>query len=319
MNVLGLDIGFGDIKVAYGNDTGITKLFKVPSVVALVESSEYLTDDRAVTYEGRPYYVGEDALQVESSRIRDVPDYKALEKYTPVFIGKIISMIDAEPDSIDSVVVGLSVAHLKMSGYYVEKVKAALESLGCEAKVKIVPQGLGAKVALDKYGCKFPNKLTDFDSSKNYIGIDLGFNTLDIFQVINGKASANLLRGIENRGISVITSRIIEHFESNVSINRTLTMKEAKAVLDQGYIQIRGSRMNLEKLISEFKDDYLEETMTLVENEFGEILDKVEKVYLIGGGSTVLTHIDGDPFYERPRSRPEYYNAIGYYLIGFSA
>ena len=67
--------------------------------------------------------------------------------------------------------------------------------------VYILPQGAGSKITIDNYGVDFPNKQQEFTGLSNYVGVDIGFNTIDIFLVTNGKTSPYLFKGIENEGV----------------------------------------------------------------------------------------------------------------------
>ena len=90
IEIVGHDIGFGDNKVVAGSFSGgISKLFKFPSAVAPVSQSEHFKDSRVIEMAGTTYYVGEDAMKVDTSLIQDVIEYKHLEMFQPLFIHRL--------------------------------------------------------------------------------------------------------------------------------------------------------------------------------------------------------------------------------------
>ena len=47
MRVLGIDIGYGSVKVIFGNDTGEPlKKFKFDSVIGITKANEYIKDQK---------------------------------------------------------------------------------------------------------------------------------------------------------------------------------------------------------------------------------------------------------------------------------
>lgn len=312
MNILAIDNGFGDTKTVMGDHNGIKKVFKFNSVVGIVKKNALVNDKRIYEYQGNTYYVGELALSLESSKIIDMSHYSNLETFTPLFIKYALDQLNETPDVI---VCGLSIAHIINSGHYKKAISNYLTELGVTCKLEVLPQGLGGKLAIDKYGMNFPELNQQFTEGANYLGVDLGFNTIDIFQVINGKTSSNLIRGIENQGIIKVVIKVLDYIKVNHNI--TFTLKEGKDIFDVGYFKVRGKIFDLTEPISQYKDEYLISLETLIENNFGAILDKVDYMYLFGGGSYSFADKVNN-FIKIPQNKSEYYNAIGNYLYGLT-
>lgn len=313
-HVLGFDNGYGDNKVVYGTPKSIISMNKFNSVLARVDLNSNVKDARAEEYKGDYYYIGDLALKVESSKIIDLLTYSNLEKYAPLMIKHAINEM---PEVPSIVVCGLSIAHIDNSAYFKEAIsKYLIDDMNYPIqRIEIIPQGVGGKLTYDKYGTHFPNEnrhVTEFD---NYIGCDIGFNTLDVFQVIEGKVSTNLIRGIENQGIVKIVSRLLTKIAEKYE--KTFTMKEGKQIFDNGYFKVRGTEYSVSDIITEIKQDYLKELKVIIEDNFGQIMDKVDVVKLFGGGAYVFKSIN-DPFFEVPEVKSEYYNSIGQYLYGVS-
>lgn len=311
MNILAVDTGFGDVKVVYGDNNSVKNIFKFPSAVAQVEKNALVNDVNLIEHEGRSFYVGEAALGIQNSAIIDISDYSRLEKATPLFLLKAIKDLDISlPDII---VLGLSIAQVANSGYYKETVENLFKGLGKDVRVIVLPQGAASKLTIDRYGATFPQVSKDFNPQLNYVLCDIGFNTLDVCHVVNGKTSANMLRGIEKQGAIVIASTLVEKIKEAHGLN--LTVNEARQILNEGSFKRRGVSYEVASFIKEAKLAYIENLKVIIEDQFGDILDKVDNLFIVGGGAYFLSDIT-DPFFKIPKEQAEYYNAVGYYLFG---
>lgn len=316
MKILGIDIGFGNVKVIFGDESRqVKKQFKIPSVIGITKKNEFIKDSKIFEYKQNAYYVGEDAQALPSESLIDITDYKNLEYYAPLFVAYAIQEIGEVPDIIVS---GLSKAQIQNSGYF----KDAISNFEVSGKtyhfdkVFIIPQGAGSKIVFSEYGLDYPNTQTDFTGKSNYIGIDIGFNTLDLYRVVNGKTSASVFDGIEHQGIMKIASRIA--FLIKNKHNRDITLHEAKEILDsRGMYKLRGNSFDYSEEIKEIKRNYIKELLDLVEEKYGKVLDKCDCIFLSGGGSAFFKSgtYEGNNILA-PKSNFEYYNALGQYLFG---
>lgn len=311
--ILGIDIGFGDIKVTYGlSDGSIFKQFKYSSIIGITKRNEYVKDLRIYDFKDHSYYVGDNALDLPSENLIDITDYDNLEFYAPLFLYHTIKMLEETPDIIIS---GLSKAQIENSGHF----KAALKNFTVNGKefeyknIFILPQGAGSKLTIDKYGNNFPNLQEEFMEKSSYIGCDIGFNTLDMFLVTNGKTSPNLFEGIEREGLMKIAQEIAKKVKEDHS--RDITLHEAKEILDSGIYKLRGVKHDFKEHVDEVKKTYLKGLLQLIEERYGKILDKCDFISLSGGGSTIFQSTE-DGFLRVPKTKHEYYNAIGFFLYG---
>ena len=315
MKVLGIDIGYGDVKVVYSDEAGEpTKKFKFNSLIGITKRNEFIKDSKIYTFKNHDYYVGEDASSLPSDSLTDITDYKNLEYYAPLFLAHAIRIIGEEPDVI---VTGLSKAQIQYSGYF----KNALMDFEVDGKkynfknVYVIPQGAGSKLCIDKYGSDFPNIQTEFVGKTSYIGVDIGFNTLDLFRVIDGKTSASVFEGIEHEGIMKIASKVSKIIEEKHQ--RKISLHEAKDILNTNTYRLRGTPYNYTQEIIDIKKEYIRELLNLIEEKYGSILDKCDYVFLSGGGSAFFN--SGEYMGNRilvPKSNYEYYNAIGQAMFG---
>lgn len=312
--ILAVDVGYGSTKVVYGDTNGIIfKKFKIPTVVGIVGNHQSIVkDDRVLQYKDGMYYVGEDAYALESNKIIDILDYDHLEYFAPLIIYHITKILGEAPDRI---VTGLSKTQVGQSGH----IQKCIESFEVNnipvhfKEVNVLPQGVPSKLTLEKYGINYPQINTEFLDKTSYIAVDIGFNTLDLFQSINGKASAHLAEGIEGWGVMKVASEVKKLIAEDKRFNRTITLKEAMLILDSGNYQLRGVNYDLSAELRVLKEQYLEKIKELVETRYGTVLDKMNSFYLLGGGSVFFRELN-DNFIKVPYAENEFYNAIGFYL-----
>lgn len=312
MKVLGLDIGYGHIKVVFGTESNVTKQFKFPSVIGITKRNEFVSDTRIYDFHDHSYYVGENALHLPSENLIDITEYKNLQYYAPLFLYHALQTIQDTPDVI---VTGLSKAQIQHSGHFQENLqsfKVGDEQFTFE-KVSVLPQGAGSKLTIDRYGSDFPNIQKEFSATSTYVGCDIGFNTLDMFMVTDGKTSPTLFEGIEKEGIMKIASKIAKKVRE--LHQREITLHEAQQVLDTGYYKLRGTQHPFQDYIAEVKKEYLRELLALIESKYGKVIDKCDFISLSGGGSAIFKQ-NSDQFIRAPKSNHEYYNAIGFWLYG---
>lgn len=269
------------MKCVYGNESEIKKIFKIPSVVGRTSKNELINDNKVYTYKENHYYVGEDALVLESNKIIDITDYKNLEYFAPLMLHHVIVQLGEKPDMI---ITGLSKAQIQNSGYFENALKKYLVNNQSyeHNKIYVLPQGAGSKLAIDKYNDNFPNISQTFNSQKSYVAIDIGFNTIDMFEVINGKTSANLFEGIENEGIIKLAKLVKNEVKNKLGLD--ISLKEAKQVLDTNEFKVRGKITDFNDFNTSIKLSYLSGLNELVESRYGRILDKMDYFYLLGGG-----------------------------------
>lgn len=313
--ILAWDSGFGDQKCSILNDNGeILKIFKFPSMIAITKKNEFINDNRIYEFKGHHYYVGENAVNMPSENLIEIAEYKNLEYYSPLFLYHILKMIEIKPDVI---ITGLSKAHIQNSGYFKEAVQEFVangESFKFD-EVYILPQGAGSKLTVDKYGTNFPQEQTDFLGNSTYVGADIGFNSIDLYSVSNGKTSPNLFEGIEKEGVMKIATEVAK--KVNELHSRQITLQEAKEILNTGVYKLRNVEHDFKDYVAEIKKEYLKNLLSLIESKYGKILDKCDYIFLSGGGSTFFKSTE-DGFIRVPKTKHEFYNSLGYGLFGLT-
>jgi len=241
----------------------------------------------------------------------DITNYANLEYYSSLLLYHVLKEIDTP----DIIVAGLSKAQINNSGYY----KESLQKFTVNDKefvfdeVYILPQGAGAKITIDKFGNHFPVEQDEFLGKSTYVGCDIGFNTLDMFMVTNGKTSPALFEGIEKEGIMKVATLVAKKVLDLHS--RKIGLHEAKQIIDTGVYKLRGQTYDFKTYIDDVKKEYLKDLLKLIEVKYGKVLDQCDFVSVSGGGSALFKSTS-DGFIRTPQSHHEYYNSIGQYVWG---
>lgn len=311
--ILGCDIGYGDCKLTLFNENGdLLKVFKFPSMIGATKKNEFINDNRIYDYKDYAYYVGENAAHVPSDNIVSITEYKNLEYYAPLFLYHAIKLLGETPDVI---ITGLSKAQINNSGHFKEALmefNVNKETFKFE-EVYVLPQGAGSKLTIDKYGVNFPQEQTDFLGATSFVGCDIGFSTLDMFLVTDGKTSANLFEGIEKEGVMKIATEVAKKVKE--VHGRQISLQEAKEIIDTGIYKLRGASYPFKDYVDDVKKEYLKNLFDLIEEKYNKILDKCDFIFLSGGGSTIFKSSE-DGFVKVPKTKHEFYNAIGFGLWG---
>ena len=313
--ILAIDIGYSDTKAVEMNENGdILQIFKVPTMIGVTKKNEFINDNRIIEFKGHAYYAGADAVHLPSENHISIVEYKNLEYYAPVFLYYILKQLKNKPDVI---VTGLSKAQIQNSGYFKEALQEFVvnnETFKFDT-IYVLPQGAGSKLTVDKYGANFPQEQTEFLGATTYIGADLGGQTIDMYQVTDGKTSPNLFEGIEKEGVMKIAIEVAK--KVNELHGRQISLQEAKEILNTGIYKLRNVEHDFKDYVAEIKKDYLKNLLDLIESKYGKILDKCDFIFLSGGASTFFKSTD-DGFIKVPKTKHEFYNAIGFGLFGLT-
>ena len=311
--ILGVDLGYSFVKVCAGTGDGqIIKKFKFPSVIGITKNIEGVQNDSIVHYDEHYYMVGDDAKHLPSDNIIDISDYKNLEYFGCLVLNHAIKL--SKVQKVDLIVSGLSIAQVDKSGYFQEAISHfVVDGVEHNYSVLLLPQGAGAKLTYEKYGNNFPKEQREFLGESNYVICDIGFNTLDLLLVKDGKTDPNLFQGIEQHGLMRIATQVAKLI--NEKHSRSLSLQEAREVLDTGIYKLRGQKYDYSEEIEGLKKEYLKEILQIVNTRYGNILDKIDFLVLLGGGAYVFQNSQ-DGFIRCVHNETEFYNSIGEYLFG---
>lgn len=285
------DIGYGDTKIALKKEDGTLMIAKFPSAVSKVNPKRFGAGE-AVEFEGDFYLIGENAINYKPVEMND---YETLEKYAPLLIFHAYRKYG----DFDTIVTGLSIRQEANSQSFKDRLSNfVIDGDEYTADVKLLPQGIGAKIVVQK----------QFGDIKNYLVCDGGFNTVDLVPVFDGKADLHSVDALENRGIIEVVNELIDHISGEYNIE--LSPKEAKYALDNQRIDIYGKDIELTEIIGHITTDYSKDLVRQIERKFKKSWHKFQKVIIVGG----LSHFVDTSVYEHLSTvaKGEYYNVIGF-------
>lgn len=318
MKKIAIDLGFGSIKVCYVNNAGVRRYEKFISAVGKVGSSGIVNDTNAFVFNNQTYYLFDTALKLPNDQLMDLQSYNDLKEASPIIIAYLLKKYGVEYDRI---ILGLSVAMIEQSGDYLNYLVTNL-NMPAETFV-LVPQGVGSKIAYDKFNVDLDDP-TQFNNTKsrNFLGVDIGFNTIDIYQCIGGVCSGQTVKGFKGDGVCNVAFNLMDAIRADIGLS--ITIQHAKEILETGVLVHRGKTYNYRDKIDGFIRTYLTDVINLLEKNFKTVIDNMDNLLFVGGGAALLNnyrssineviekYYSGD-FIIIPRN-PEYYNVVGYYL-----
>jgi len=289
---LPVDLGYGDVKIALKKEDGTLMIAKYPSAVAKVNPKRFGAGE-AVEFEGDYYLIGENAINYKPVEMND---YETLEKYAPLLIFHAFRKYG----EFNTIVTGLSIRQEDNSQSFKDRLSSfEIDGQEYNMDVKLLPQGIGAKIVVQK----------QFNEIQNYLVCDGGFNTVDLVPVFDGKADLHSVDALENRGIIEVVNELIEYIAGEYNIE--LSPKEAKYALDNQRIDIYGKEIDLTDIIAHITTDYSKDLVRQIERKFKKSWHKFQKVIIVGG----LSHFVDASVYEHLATVPkgEYFNAVGFH------
>jgi len=275
MQNIGIDIGYGDTKVATKEKT-----FKFPTAIEKVK--EYFTDieeeDKDVfTFNGKKHRVGKNALD----NALNTRGFNFLEKYSPLLLFKAVSDAGFDLDKPILVKTGLSL------------------NKALDVTVKLMAQGEGI--------------LYDYKNDKNGIVcvVDIGYNTFDFLAFENGKPRPDLSFAVE-KGVNVIITNLQTKLQKNYDYG--ISEQAIKEIFNNRYFMNFGKKIDLSDEIEDSKADYTATIMDELKTMKRDLLRKANKVIFGGGGAYFIDKNMKLPENVVLSDKPyEFANARGYY------
>ena len=291
-NFMAIDLGYGDVKICLKKEDGTLMIAKFPSAVAKVSPKRFGAGE-AVEFEGDHYLIGENAINYKPVEMND---YETLERYAPLLVFHAFRKYG----EFDTIVTGLSIRQEDNSNDFKERLSSfQIDSTEYNMDVKLLPQGIGAKIVAQK----------QFNDIENYLVCDGGFNTVDLVPVFDQKADLHSVDALENRGIIEVINELIDYIAGEYNIE--LSPKEAKFALDNQKIDIYGKEVDLTEEIKHITVEYSKDLVRQIERKFKKSWHKFQKVIIVGG----LSHFVDPTVYEHLATVPkgEYYNCVGFF------
>jgi hypothetical protein len=296
MRVIGIDIGFGQVKVVL-DDLAL----KFPSQIAQFLEGE-LSDVPVVEHGGLQYVVGEEATAFRHKL--SLSTVELLIRYSPVLLKR--ALLEVGEGGEYFVVSGLPPRFRHMG----EEFSRALQTVEGVVRVLIVPQGTGILEDVKDYVWTYGGALI----------LDIGFNTVDFLSV---RVRGNDL--VKERGGTIEGLGV----KSAVEIFRSLLPAEAGFLRNEPYVflvpyfakgrlTLAGKEFFLQEEKAKASKLWTEQIYLRLQEEIGELI-KSKPVFVVAGGGAYF--LDRSLF-EREvyiPVQPDFSNARGYYKLGVEA
>jgi hypothetical protein len=292
MRVLGIDLGFGQVKVVSEGGK-----FKFPSQIAQYLENE-VSDVEVVEYGGVKYVVGEDANPFRQKlSLSTVP---LLVRYSPVLLRKaVMEMGEGEY----FVVSGLPPS-FKSMGKDFEKMLLEVDGV---KEVLIVPQGVGVLEDVEEY-------VLDYDSA---LVLDIGFNTVDYVSVrVRGKEIIKERGGtIEGLGVKSAVEIFRSLLPAEVGYYRNEPYVFLVPYFVKGRVSVSGRNVFLTEEKLKASRLWTEQIYLRLQEEIGELIKGKTLFVVAGGGAYILDRAVFEREVYIPPD-PDFSNARGYHKIG---
>lgn len=324
--LMGIDIGFGDVKSSI-NYNGKKFTIKFPTAITRHQRSEIRGLDNSqdvFIYKNARYILGDDA--VISTNVIPTRNIEFLKEFTPLLVFKVLIEISKH--------IGIDIERLNNSPkkiclglpleYYFTEKKFMCDAMkqymvscisGGNQKtynilfnhVDVRAQGQGV---LNDYMIE-GGYLKTIES--NILVIDIGFNTVDVLSVANGKSNSMGSYMLEGKGVCQITKELGIEIKEKTGINQT--EQKLKDVLRTKSLKIKNETQNLNGTINQVISEYTDLLFREINTKSCTTINNAEKLIFAGGGVYYIKdHLSAQftkEFVHIPEF-PEFSNARGY-------
>jgi plasmid segregation protein ParM len=301
MKVVGIDIGYGFLKVTDGLEH-----FVIPSVIGnavdltfdMGYTQKDLTNIR-ISVDGEEYFVGELAIEQSDHPYRSLSVDRTTDTVTKVMFLTSLAMTTEHPIESFKVVTGLPVKDFTMyKQTYIDKFTGTHEiflhgekRLIHIEKVIVVPQPYGSFCD----GLFTAEGEIDEDFAENHVGIiDIGYGTSDFIQVKNYRYLERFSSTSAN-GISSIYRDIANYLSTHHSIHKEDF--ELEEIIRTGELKIRGGSIDISEPLKSAKRSLAKKVGNEIKSMWSN-LPEVSLIIVAGGGGALLydelTEILGD-------------------------
>jgi plasmid segregation protein ParM len=302
VKMLGIDVGFGDVKVVWIEE-GNFKYLKVPTAVKYApESSDFAQDASLYTFNSRDYIVGESAVYGAFS----TRSFDFLKRYTGLFVNHVLKTLGFNENTIG---VGLPLTWYSLKDEFLKELcQTVVDGQKLDINPTLFPQAVG--ILLD-YRLDITGQ-TKNDTGKNGIIMDIGFNTVDVLCFENGTAVRSDSSTLDKFGISKIINELTDSIQRKYTVS--LSEQEGKEVFRNGYITIYGHKQDISEQIRNITEKYFDELMHKIHSGWESRLQRADVLILAGGGAICLKDYLPSNYSKliHMPEQPEFSNARGY-------
>ena len=287
---IGLDIGFGDVKMAYRNESGCVTL-KYPTAIRYASMvSKVLLDkvmgqdkghirkngkgtcqDRISEYEyhGRTYVVG-DAVKKGYFPPKSI---MFMRHHAPSFAfiaAQEVKKVTGR--EVEKIGMGLPLTYCTDKN--INEMRSRMEKITVNGMVLEVPvsfylQGYGALI--DYKASLTPEELGE--AARNLLVIDIGFNMLNFINIELGKVAINSTDTMYRSGVSLVTEDLTAALKSK---GYNLSPVEAADLLKTGKIKHYNHKIDCSELVRDAIERYVDWLLHEIESRYYERLKRAE-------------------------------------------
>lgn len=330
MNVVGLDVGYSNLKLAYGPADGAMKTIVRPAGAAPADRFGSRFDGRDqddflhVNVDGQPFIAGVSTDRAEMWERSLHADYAKTESYKALFNA---GLLLTEMKEIDLLVTGLPVSQFqdedirkdlenRFSGEHRVTAKRTVNV----KKVRVVAQPIGGLLDYVNEVDDGPEEERITDEHRILV-VDPGFYSLDWVLVSNGQLQR------QSSGTSIKASSVLLE-QAGILIAEEYGSKPTVEALENAMragkqsILLMGQRIELAPYLTKASESLSTVTATSIQKALRVENMSPDVIVLVGGGSGFFHKTIQDAF---PRLKvltpknPVLSNARGFWLLGASA
>ena len=283
------------VKMKRGIDVGNYSLKEHPgtNIKSLVTTEENILGSKTcLEYEDNKYYIGEGNFETELNK-------SAKNNFLPLLLTG-IALNSAKDDVLQQVVCGLPINQYKANSEILEELVLStrvreFKFNGEYRKIiitdfKVYPEGIGAYYSLN--------------TNDDVILVDIGGRTTDIAHIVDKKLKTSSTVAV---GTLNIYKDIADKLNALYSLDLDILM--AERILDRGYLEVDGDKINLSFITEILKGNFskINEDLSM------KFPARTEKIILAGGGYKIFEKAFKNRYKNSyVADNPIYANAIGF-------
>jgi hypothetical protein len=283
MSKLGIDCGFGDVKVV----TESGRQFKFPTSVSRIRSSIDIgasdTSD-VFEYNGDKFRVGR--IGVEGSIPTRSKSF--LLNYSPLFVARAIK---DSGEKVNEISVGLALNHYTCNGgHFRRELEEKLSEFTIndelfKQRVNIVPQAVGI---LGDF-CLTERGMLKEGAEVDGLVLDIGYNTIDVVCFEKGRAISTGFGCLEGEGVCCVIEPLADHVQANHGVS--ISAQEAQKIFATKSATFFGNTHDYAEAIDQMVGKYVSEMFCKIEGKWANAVAKAQRVIIAGGGSYLVKDI----------------------------
>jgi len=299
------DIGYGQTKLYYNG-----KIVKFPTAISFyTDKGIDYGKGEVYDFEGDKYVVGTEAENTETFA---TTDYQFLYKFAPLMIYHILKQFDKvgknPPIELRTGLALVDWDHKEEFAKRISKIKVNNEII--DVVPTLMPQGVGVY----RYAVSLKPEIKDMKITI----IDIGFNTINLIHMDEGKPKPQLSKSYPGHGVSSIIKPFREYLENKFKMPFS-DSEVMKIAMKERFTFNGKSQDDAIDFIKDEKRKFIQKIFKSVLVDDKKTLGTSDIVFISGGGAYLLQNSkfpDNVKFIDKNKDKPEYefQNVKGYYV-----